>query len=82
MYYLPFSPDYIKLVYMSTTAQELLDAVNTAILDLITGKVSSTSVNGRSYTKLDLGELRQMRGELQKETRSSSSGAIRVADIS
>ena len=66
---------------MSTTASELLDAVNTAILDLITGSSVTITFEGRTYQKHDLDKLRLMRTELRKETRSSSC-QIRLADIS
>jgi len=63
------------------TAAELLTAVNTAILNLLTGAYQSQTIAGRSYTRHDLGQLREMRKELQKETRAAGS-RIRLGDVS
>jgi len=64
------------------TAAELLTAVNAAILDIVAKKFSSTTVNGQTYTRQDLGQLREMRKELKKEVRSGSNSSVRLADIS
>ena len=63
------------------TAAELLTAVNAAILALLTRRVKSYSIAGTSYTYHDVGELRTLRAELRKETRTAGS-TIRVADVS
>jgi hypothetical protein len=51
---------------MADTA-ELLSTVETAIDSLVTGKVQSYQVEGRSFTYVDLRELRLMRTQLQRE---------------
>jgi hypothetical protein len=58
---------------MAATASELLDACNDAILALI-GGAQSYSIAGRSVTKANLAELREMRTELQKEVQDASNG--------
>jgi len=64
------------------TAAELLDAVNTAILELVQGKAKSiTAHDGRSFTYNDLPELRQMRQDLLREVRSTGA-MIRPGDVS
>jgi hypothetical protein len=49
------------------TAQEMLDAVNKAILKGVVSGISSYQVKGRSFTYKTLDELRTIRKELQKE---------------
>ena len=66
---------------MATTA-EILDAIDTAILSLVAGEISSVDVNGYSFTYNDLGELRRIRATLTAEVNNSGGSAIRVADIS
>ncbi len=51
---------------MSTTAAELLDACNAAILALL-GGAQSARVGNRSYSRADLNALRELRTELQGE---------------
>jgi hypothetical protein len=51
---------------MADTA-ELLSTVETAIDSLVTGKVQSYQVEGRSFTYVDLRELRLMRTQLRRE---------------
>jgi len=63
------------------TAAELLTAVNAAILELITDRTKQFTVAGRVYSYNDLNDLRAMRTELQKETRSES-GSVRLGDFS
>ena len=63
------------------TVAELLTAVNAAIYDLLTKKYAVTTVNGRTYTRQDLGKLRELRKELKIEARTRT-GSIRLGDIS
>ena len=64
------------------TAAELLTETNAAILALLRRRVKSYNVFGTSYTYEDLGELRAMRGELQKETVRSERRPILLGDVS
>ena len=66
---------------VSYTATELLEAVNTAIYNLLSGKYASQTIAGRSYTVHDLNALRTMRKDLQKEVRAEGS-RVRLGDIS
>jgi hypothetical protein len=63
------------------TAAELLTAVNAAILNLIANKFKSQTIGGRSYTRFELDELREMRKQLQMEVREPGS-VVRLGDIS
>lgn len=62
------------------TVAEMLIAVNTAIYAIVVKKFSSYSIAGRSYTYNDLGQLREMRAELSKESRTGNS-MIRLAGL-
>ena len=64
------------------TLAELLTAVDVAILNLLTNKISSYSLNGISYDYHNLDDLRRLRDELKKETAAGSASSIRLADIS
>lgn len=66
------------------TAAELLTAVNAAIYALVISGFKSTTVNNSTYTRQDLGELRQMRTELQEQVNASSNnaGKVRLGDFS
>jgi len=55
------------------TTANLLAAVDVAIANLLLG-AQSYSVNGRTFTRAQLSELRNMRSELQREVAESSSG--------
>ena len=63
------------------TAAELLQAVNAAILELLQDGVKTSTINGRSYTRNEIPELRALRAELVRECRSTSS-IIRLGDVS
>lgn len=60
-----------------TTSQQLLDAVNAAILDLIQGGQEVT-INGRRYRRAELEQLREMRKELESEVARLESGSNTV----
>jgi hypothetical protein len=51
----------------ASTAQEMLDNINTAITQLTTGGFQSVSVNNVSYTRYDVTTLIAMRTRLQAE---------------
>ena len=55
------------------TAAELLDEVESAISDLLSGGVRSHSVSGRSYETLSLAELMRMRADLRAEVNAGRS---------
>lgn len=59
---------------MSTSATDLLTSVNSAILALTDGGLSSYTVNGQSFTKLELGKLMAWRRSLQDEIAGDSDG--------
>ena len=50
---------------MATTDAEMLALVNAAITELLSGNKKSITIGDRSFTRLDLGELREWRKELQ-----------------
>lgn len=56
---------------MADTA-ELLSTVEDAIDSLVTGRVQSYEVEGRSFTYVDLRELRLMRSQLRRELAAQS----------
>jgi hypothetical protein len=61
---------------MSATAQDLLDAVNDAILYLVTNRGQEYQIAGRSFKYVDLAELRKWRSQLKREVgESTSAGA-------
>ena len=64
------------------TLAELLTAVNAAIYNLLTNKISSYDLNGISYTYHNLDDLKKLRAELKKEAAAGSGSSIRLADIS
>lgn len=49
------------------TASEMLTEVETAISALVSGGAKSYTIDGRSLTRNDLGELRAWRTELKRE---------------
>lgn len=61
---------------MATTS-ELLAEVDTAI-EAILQKGQSYTINGRTFTRANLGELRRFRQELRAQDATDSSGGIRV----
>lgn len=56
------------------TNQALLDLVETALTNLLTGGAQSYAINGRQFTRLDLAELNSMRKELQQSVSRESTG--------
>ena len=58
---------------MATNA-ELLVQVDAAIVALLQGAVQSFTIHQRTYTYLDLGELREFRKELQALVGRDASG--------
>lgn len=63
---------------MSKTAQELLDAVDQAIYDVVTSGVAFFGGAGKQYTVNDLSKLRMLRADLQREVAAESSGNFRL----
>lgn len=49
---------------MATTAAELLTAIDTAILRILTDGQEVVTIGGRRYTEANLDELRQLRAEV------------------
>jgi len=69
---------------MAATAQQLLDAVNDALLKLLTHTVAEYKINNVAYTYQDIAALRRLRTELESEVARTSGDrpAIVHADIS
>ena len=65
------------------TDAEMLTAVNAAIYALVISKFKSTTVNDRTYTRQDLGSLREMKKALEDVVNISANtaGAIRLGDF-
>jgi hypothetical protein len=63
-------------------AQTLLNAVETAILEIVSGAASASISSGngsKSYTRADLSTLRAMRSELRAEiARYNAAGKTRI----
>lgn len=61
------------------TYQELLDEAKAALMALLEGRAAAYSINGRSYTAQNLGELRQLIQDLQaRVSRESGAGMFRL----
>lgn len=63
-----------------TTAQEMLEAVNAAILRLL-GGFHEAEFNGRRYRQHDLDTLRRFRADLEAEVGREESGGMRVRTV-
>lgn len=57
------------------TPAEILAAIDTAILDILTNGQDVT-FNGRRFTKADLGQLQAMRAEFSSLTTSTAAGGV------
>ena len=57
---------------MATTAQQIVDACDAAILAIVQGKQSSATVNGITYTRLNLDELRRTRDSFQESVNAAA----------
>lgn len=68
---------------MSVSAQTMLDNVETAINNILTGgAVASYSVNGRSLQRMTLKELRDLRDQLKTEVaRGETGGTTHLAEF-
>lgn len=65
------------------TSQELLDAVNTAIESLVSGRpVARYSIGGVSLQYLSLQELQDFRSKLQRELTAQNRDPVSYADLS
>jgi len=65
---------------MAKTTQELLDAVDDAIYEIVTNRVASVSIDGVAQTFHNVGELRQFRRELLATLRDGSR-SVRLVDF-
>ncbi len=68
---------------MAATAQQIIDALNDAILAKIQGNVvQSYSVNGKDIKYMSLDQMRKFRMELQTEiSASTGGGSINYVDF-
>lgn len=70
---------------MAATAQELLDAVNDAILAILSGgAVKSYGIggsSGRTLERMSLDELRTLRAELMEQVAASNSSTGRTSYV-
>lgn len=69
---------------MSVTAQQILDACNQAILDIVTGAAQEKVIDlggGRQqrFTALNISDLRRLRDSLKAEIAADSVGSTFVA---
>jgi hypothetical protein len=63
------------------TDQDMLDAVNAAIMASLTGNMAKYSVGNQSYEKLPLSELRAIKRELQSRIARRKDDGCRVAEV-
>lgn len=63
---------------MAKTAQELLDAVDDAIYDVVTSGVSFYGGAGKQYTVNDLSKLRALREELRRQVAAEGNACFRL----
>lgn len=63
------------------TYAAIADSILTAILDLATGKISSWSAFGQSYTYHDLKTLQDMETDYRAKANADSGYGITVADL-
>lgn len=66
---------------MAATAQEQLDAIDDAILAIVTGRVAQVSRGtagggSQSLSRLSLSELRQLRSEVAARAAAASAGPV------
>jgi len=69
---------------MAKSASEMVTLIDEAIEDILGSKYEQVSVNGRSFTKHDLADLRLMREYYQAEalrTASTAPRGLRVSPI-
>jgi hypothetical protein len=60
---------------MAVADQDILDAIDAAILAIITGKAESISANGRAMQKLGIDKLQEMKREYEARISSASAGS-------
>ena len=58
------------------TSAEMLEQVDAAISALVTGKTKAYSIGDRSVTRNNLGELRELRADLQREVAAAGGNVI------
>jgi len=69
---------------VAKTPSQMVTLIDEAVESLLGSKYAEVSVNGRSFTKQDLGELRLLRKYYQEEAlRSESTGprGLRVSPV-
>jgi len=64
-----------------TAAADMVSAIDTAILALVTNRIAAYNVSGVSYTYADLGKLRELRRYYAALAARSAGRAVRVADV-
>jgi len=62
---------------MAKTASEMVTLIDEAIESILGSQFESVNVNGRSFTKHDLGDLREMRDYYQRQALRTASTAPR-----
>lgn len=63
---------------MSKTAATILSEIQDAIYDIVVNRAASVSVNGRSFTALDLDKLQKMEELYEARVNRSSRGMFAV----
>lgn len=66
---------------MATTDQDMLDAVEAAIMAQVTGNVTRYSVGSQSFEKLPLDELVKMRKDLKRQINRRKDSGVRLAGL-
>ena len=64
----------------SETAAELLEAVNAAILEVLT-RGQEVMIDGKRYTRANLADLRSLRDEIEQEATREERGGIRLRQV-
>ena len=65
---------------MATLAEQLT-AVETAIYEIVTRRVASVSLEGRSYTYQDLAALREWRDQIRLEQARTARGTFSYGSV-
>lgn len=66
---------------LARTPEEMLDAVQNALLALVSGSVSSYSIAGRSFTYHNLSELQRLESYYQSQVAATRNGIVTYADM-
>jgi hypothetical protein len=65
---------------MPDQTAEMLEQVNAAITAVLT-RGQEVTINGKRYSRADLGELRQMRTDLEREVRRGAGPGMRIRRV-